>query len=443
MLDRFWNGFLNFYQKSFPEKNSLLLSFLKQIKPLEISGKKIFLGCPNSGIKFYLEKKAFLIEKLLYNFEKRKIAIEFVVLPPKIKKTSSPLLDFQPSTNDVLSMAGISSSYSFENFAVSSTNQVAFAAAQAVVNSPGKSYNPLFLYGGVGVGKTHLAQAIGRKILENDKKKKVLFSPGDLFINELIEAIKEKNTVNFRKKYRRLNLLIVDDIQFIAGKQAVQEEFFHTFNSIVSAGGQIILTSDRPPSEIKNLEDRLRSRFSGGLIIDIQPPDFELRCAILLIKANERKINIDIEAVKVIAEEVTDTRSLEGTLLSIYAKNLNNNTGVSLEVVLDYFSKNKKNQIKKISPNDVVKMVCSYYNIKQSQIKNETRESYVVLPRQLIMYILRTALGLKLSQIAYFLNRKDHTTIIHGIKKINRLLIKDPLFKQEVEKIISSFRLST
>ena len=281
------------------------------------------LGCDNNGVKIYIEKRVGELERLLSLHLKTKTSIQIVIKPKKQKNASpAPLLTFQPSMDDVFTKACLHAKYRFENFAVSSTNNVAFAAAQAVSKNIGASYNPLFLYGGVGVGKTHLTQSVARIALEKNPNAKVYFCPGDRFTNELIESFQDKSTVRFRKKYRNLNILAIDDIQFIAGKQAVQEEFFHTFNTIVSSGGQVILTSDRPPHEIKNLEDRLRSRFSGGLIVDIQSPDFELRTAILLIKAREKEIELSIDAAKVIAEQVSDTRALEGALLSIYAKTL-------------------------------------------------------------------------------------------------------------------------
>lgn len=339
--------------------------------------------------------------------------------------------------------SGLHAKYNFDNFAVSSTNQVAYAAAQAISNNPGTAYNPLFLYGGVGVGKTHLAQSVARRMLEQDTNKKIFFCPGEHFTNEVIESIRENVTPKLRRKYRYLNLLILDDVQFIAGKTHIQEEFFHTFNSIISSGGQIILTSDRPPSEIKNLEDRLRSRFSGGLIVDIQPPDFELRTAILLIKAREKNIEIDIEAAKIIAEQVSDSRALEGTLLSVYAKILGTKEKIDLEVVESFFSEKTAIQVKKIQPPDVIKAVCLYYNIKPARIKDSIRTDAIALPRQIIMYILRVKLRLKQDEIAYILHRKDHTTIIHGVDKINALIMKNSLLKQDIDKILQSLSLST
>ena len=443
MLPSIWKDFLQFAGQN-PNVNLILLSLLKQLKPVEIQGDTAILSCDSTGARIYMEKRKQEVEALLTEFLTKPIAVEFVVEEKKPRKTvEEPLLGFEPTTEDFVVRAGLNKKYTFDNFAVSSTNQVAFAAAQAVAKDPGHSYNPLFLYGGVGNGKTHLAQAAARYILEHDKEKKIMFSPGDQFINELIDAIREKNTAKFRKKYRQLDVLIIDDIQFIAGKQTIQEEFFHTFNSIVSAGGQIILTSDRPPSDIKNLKDRLRSRFSGGLIVDIQPPDFELRTAILLIKAQEKNIMLDMDAAKLISEKVSDTRALEGSLISIYAKVIGKKEMIDVEAVMDFYQGTTEKIAQKITPADVIKTVCSYYNVKQAHIKSPTRASNVALPRQIIMYILRQELKLKLEEVAYILKRKDHTTIMHGVEKISRAVMKDPVFKQDIDRILSSLRSST
>jgi len=438
MLSSFWSGFIdNIIDEK--EKNPTLYSLVKQLKPIELTDSKIRLGCDNSGFAMLLNKRAPILEKRLSSYSGKKMSLEVVVIAKK-KRKEEPLLKFEPTIEDVFSKAGLSNSFRFDNFAVSSSNQVAYAAAQAVSKSISKAYNPLFLYGGVGVGKTHLAQAIARKILESSPNKKTLFSPGDLFMNELIEAIREKSTPRFRRKYRALDLLIIDDIQFISGKNTVQEEFFHTFNSIVSFGGQIILTSDKPPKEIKNLQDRLRSRFSGGLTVDIQAPDFELRTAILLIKAREKNIPITIDVAKIIADQITDSRELEGALLSIYAKALTKDGNITIDVVEAHFTHEKENVIKKTSPSDVVKTVCSYYNIKLSHIKGAGRSERLAVPRQVAMYLLRKELGLKFEEIAYILKRKDHTTIMHGVEKISSIVIKDSFFKQEVDRIVTSLK---
>ncbi len=444
MLQSIWNDFLKVFEKN-KDSAPVVASVLRQLHPVELTDTEFVLGCENLGVKLYLEKKLPEVETELSKHLNKKMGMRVVVQPKKQKAQAAaePLLSFQPSIEDVFVRAGLHTKYRFENFAVSSTNNVAFAAAQAVSRNPGTSYNPLFLYGGVGVGKTHLAQSVARVALEKTPTAKVYFCPGDRFTNELIESIQEKNTAKFRRKYRNLQILVIDDIQFIAGKQTIQEEFFHTFNTIVSAGGQVILTSDRPPTEIKNLEDRLRSRFSGGLIVDIQEPDFELRTAILLIKAKEKEIELSIDAAKIIAEQVGDTRALEGALLSIYAKTLGRKEGIDLEDIEGFFQKKDERKQTRVTPHDIIKAVCSYYNVKQSQVKSALRAENVALPRQIIMFLLRRELHLKYEEIAYILKRKDHTTIIHGSEKISGMLIKNPAFKEEIDRITKSLILST
>ena len=437
LLSSFWESFLESFEKNKQDK-SITYPLLKHSRPVELTENKLVVSVESPSTQEFLAKRSEEIETALFDHSQKKIEIEFIITPPKKKRVDSPLLSFEPSIEDVFSRSGLNNKYNFNNFAVSSSNQVAYAASQAVVKSPGSAYNPLFLYGGVGVGKTHLAQSVAKKILEADKNKRVYFCPGDNFTNELIESIREKATGRFRKKYRYLNLLIVDDIQFIAGKNAVQEEFFHTFNSIASSGGQIILTSDRPPSAIKNLEDRLHSRFLGGLTVDIQPPDFELRSAILLIKAKEKNINIDIEAAKIIAERVVDCRGLEGNLLSIYAKVLGVKDRVDLEAVEMFFSQDNKENKKRVNPSEVIKTVCSFYNIKQSHLKSSSRAASIAFYRQITMYLLEKELGLTLREVAETLNRKDHTTALHAKQKISNLILRDPNLKKEVDTITQS-----
>ena len=442
LLSSVWNEFLEKTGQDKP-RPPVLNSILKQVTPTELTEEKIVLSCENQGTRLFLEPKKAEVEREVSLHFKKNLLVEFVIAPPKKKKIESPLLSFEPRPEDLYTKSGLNHKYSFDNFAVSSTNQVAYAAATAVVNNLGSAYNPLFLYGGVGVGKTHLAQATAKKILEKDSSKKIYFCPGDNFTNEMIESIREKTTQRFRRKYRYLNLLIVDDIQFIAGKEAVQEEFFHTFNSIASSGGQIILTSDRPPTSIKNLQDRLRSRFSGGLTVDIQDPDFELRCAILLIKAKEKGINIDIEAAKVIADRVADSRTIEGLLLSVYAKVLGIKDKIDLEAVEIFFTQKEDGKIKKTNPADIIKAVCTYYNVRQSHLKGETRVESVVLPRQVAMYLLRHEFKLKLMDIAGLLKRRDHTTVLHAEQKISSLMMRDQNFKKEVNTIAQTIESST
>lgn len=428
------------------QENRVMYSILQQLRPIELTEDRLILGCENKGMTTFIQKRLPEIENRFSTFIKKTVRIDIQVAPKKKGNGDmAPLIDYEPSVEDALRKAGLTLKYSFDNFAVSGSNMVAYAAAEAVVESPSKAYNPLFLYGGVGVGKTHLAQSVARRILESNREKKVFFLAGEQFLNELIESIREKSQGRFRRKYRGLDILIVDDIQFIAGKNTAQEEFFHTFNAVVSAGGQIILTSDRPPHEIRNLEDRLRSRFSGGLIVDVQPADFELRTAILLIKAKEKNIDIDIDVARIIAEQVEDSRGLEGTLLSLYAQAIaRGEDKINLDTVERFFhAKTAREPIRRMNPTDVVKAVCTYYNVKQSHLKSAHRSDTIALPRQVAMYILRNELRLKHQEIADILKRKDHTTIMHGVEKIERIVVKDSTFKEEVDRIIQSVRSST
>jgi chromosomal replication initiator protein len=286
--------------------------------------------------------------------------------------------------------------------------------------------------------------AIANAILAKRPATRVVYCMGDEFLNEIVEAIQTKGSRIFKQKYRSAQLLLVDDVQFIAGKSYVQEEFYHTFNTIVQRGGQIVLISDRPPREIKELEDRLRSRFSGGLILDIQKPDFELRTAILLIKAEERHIDIDIDAAKEIAEKVTDSRELEGTLLRLLSVSLmeSQSNKITIETTKGELGHQSARIAQNTSPHDVIKNVCLFYHMKTSLIKSDTRKQEISNVRQIIMYILRLKLGTNFEEIAFLLNRKDHTTIIHGVEKIKAKIAGDDRFKDEIEKA-AHFALST
>lgn len=438
-MENAWKNFVSDYLQK--NGSPILESIFKNTYFSSFFDNKIFVACKNLGTKVVLENKKTEIEKNFSIFLGKPVSLVFFIKPFVEKKTKNdpPLLKHEKEKQTLINRAGLLENFTFENFAVSSSNQLAYSAALAVCQKLGKLYNPLFIYGDVGVGKTHLMQAIGNKVLEKDPNKKILFCSSEDFLNDLIQVIRTKNTLSFRKKYRSLDLLMVDDIQFIAGKTTIQEEFFHTFNSIIRGGGQIVLTSDRPPKEIKNLQDRLKSRFAGGLTVDIQKPDLELRTAIVLIKAKERNIDIDFESAELIAQKITDTRELEGRLLEMSAKAIRENKKISKELIESEFSKQKNQIIKKVSPQEIIRIVCSYYNLKPSQIKKPTRKEQVSFPRQIIMYLLRNVLKLKYEEIAFILKRKDHTTIIHGVDKINALIIKNPGFKNEIDRIINSF----
>lgn len=343
----------------------------------------------------------------------------------------------QEPIGDKIRQAHLNLQSTFENYAVSGSNQMAYAAATAVSKTPGTAYNPLFLWGGVGVGKTHLMHAIGHVVLQHKPRTKVIYCMGEEFTNEIVDAIQTKTTKQFKQKYRSANLLLIDDIQFIAGKNTVQEEFFHTFNTIYREGGQIVLTSDRPPHEIAKLEDRLRSRFEGGLTIDVSPPDFELRSAILRIKALQRHIVLPMDIAQLIAANITDTRKLEGTLVRLVSESEMKKLPISLDLAQSILGKQEEDykQRHHLDPDRVIKMVAKYYSVTESMLRGSKRDKSIVYPRQILMYILRTECGQNYMNIGDFLGGRDHTTIMHGVEKITQQMLINTTLRGDIEGI--------
>ncbi len=338
------------------------------------------------------------------------------------KKTSS-------KQESVFEAAHLIPKYTFDTFVVGGNNKFAHAASLAVAESPGEIYNPLFIYGGVGLGKTHLMHSIAHFILEKDPTKKVLYVTSEEFTNELIEAIRNGSSsimAQFREKYRNIDVLLIDDIQFIIGKESTQEEFFHTFNSLHSAKKQIIISSDKPPKDMDILEDRIRSRFEWGLIADISSPDYETRVAILQKKEEMEGYQIDEEVIRYIASNIkSNIRELEGSLNKLIAfANLENreiNIDLAKEVLKDIISPNER---KTITPEYIVSVVAEHFNVSEEDIIGSKRSSKIVLPRQISMYLCRELIDIPLASIGKTLGNRDHTTIIHGCEKIENQ-IKD------------------
>lgn len=345
---------------------------------------------------------------------------------------------FETKNEEVKTTVGhlprVRADYTFENMAVSTSNQLAFVSASTVAKKPGVAYNPLFIYGPTGVGKTHLMQAIANEVYNKDPNKKILYTTSEEFTNEVVEAIRTNNTSNMKRKFRNLSLLIIDDIQFIAGKERVQEELFHTFNSLVDNGAQIVLSSDRPPTEIKQVEKRLISRFSGGLTVDIESPDFELRTAILLIKAKKYGVGLSIDVAKLIAQKAQDARGLEGLLLRIVTQAQAGNGEITEELVSSVISLNKEEKLNSFHPDELIKNVCYFYKVKPTQLKSSKRDSFLVRPRQVAMFLLKKELGLTFVEIGNLLGGRDHTTIMHGVDKIENMLSKS-LISEDILRI--------
>ena len=407
------------------------------------------VGFSNPLMRTMVEARYYsLLKSMLDHHTKTNTSLVFVVTPKKetmAEKDAGPLFGqgVEEPVVDVGVLARklhIHPEYTFDSFAVSTTNQMAYAAATAVAKSPRTAYNPLFLYGGVGVGKTHLMHAIANSILLHRPSMRVVYCMGEEFLNEIVEAIQTKSARQFKQKYRSAQLLLVDDVQFIAGKLTAQEEFFHTFNAVYREGGQIVLTSDRSPSEISRLEDRLRSRFEGGLTVDISPPNFELRVAIVNIKSQALRLVVPSDAAQLIAANITDTRALEGFLLRLTTEATARKAPIDSDLVgsLLNIKKNSSSvakQTRRISPQELLEAVAQYFGIKPTTLKGPKRDRPIARPRQVYMYLCRTELGLTHDDIGGALGGRDHTTVMHGVETITQELSTNDRLRQAVEGI--------
>ena len=327
--------------------------------------------------------------------------------------------------------------YTFSTFVVGNNNRFAHAAALAVAEAPASSYNPLFIYGGVGLGKTHLMHAIGNEILRNNKNSKILYVTSEAFTNELINAIKDNTNDQFRNKYRGIDILLIDDIQFIAGKERIQEEFFHTFNTLYESGKQVILSSDKPPKDIPLLEDRLKSRFEWGIIADISNPDYETRLAILRKKAQIDNIIIDDEILSAIATRIdSNIRELEGTLNKLIATaSLTSNRQITMEMAEKAINDIVSQQEKVISATYIQETVGKYFNINPKDLKGSKRSNDITFPRQIAMYLCRNVANMSLPQIGKEFGKRDHTTVMHACNKIEKEIKTNSNTKLIVESV--------
>lgn len=417
-------------------------TWIKSCEPISISSDTITISVPNSFTQDILDKRyKDLVANSIEVVCSKLYKIEFIIASEvsekeELKEKSTNSASKSIVVNDEMSST-LNPKYTFNSFVIGNSNRFAHAASLAVAESPAKAYNPLFIYGGVGLGKTHLMHAIGHYILDNNPNAKVVYVSSEKFTNELINAIKDDKNEDFRNKYRNVDVLLIDDIQFIAGKERTQEEFFHTFNALHDANKQIILSSDRPPKEIPTLEDRLRSRFEWGLIADIQVPDFETRMAILKKKADVENLNVANEVMGYIATKIkSNIRELEGALIRIIAYSSLTNRDVTVdlatEALRDIISKKQRNHITIDLIQDIVS---SYFNLRVEDLKSQRRTRNVAHPRQIAMYLSRKLTDMSLPKIGEEFGGRDHTTVIHAYEKISENLKTDDSLQHTVNDI--------
>lgn len=410
---------------------------------LSMSDSKIIIGCNNSLILETINLRYIdTLNNITYSLTNQNYKIK-VMLKEDFKTDHTPSntknLTVSSSNKEISNnfSTNLNNKYTFETFVVGNSNRFAHAASLAVAESPSKAYNPLFIYGGVGLGKTHLMHAIGHLINENNKNLKVVYITSEKFINELISAIKDDKNIEFRNKYRNVDVLLIDDVQFIAGKERTQEEFFHTFNALHESNKQIILSSDRPPKEIKTLEERLCSRFEWGLIADIQPPDYETRIAILRKKADVDKLNIPNEVLIYIATKIkSNIRELEGALLRVVAYTNLTNSNVSLDLAKEALKDliNTKNS-KTITIEYIQETIANYFDLNIEMLKSQRRTQNIAFPRQIAMYLCRKLTDSSLPKIGENFGGRDHTTVIHAYEKILNKIESDQDFNNTINEL--------
>lgn len=446
-----WQAVLAELQLNLSKANfSAWFAFTKIIKIKKISSGRqlIELSVTNPYVKNTIESRyQGQIREILDRLTKINNEVKIIVQSQRQKsktEEAGPLfkLNFNKEKKKALKKAVKASrlreDFTFKTFAVSSTNEMAYAAASAVAKNPGQTYQLLFLYGGVGVGKTHLTHAIGHKILEQDPTAKVIYCTSEEFTNGIVEAIQTKSTSKFRQKFRTAKALLIDDIQFIGGKETVQEEFFHTFNALHAEGGQIVLTSDCLPHEIQSLEDRLRSRFEGGLMIDVQEPNFELRTAILLIKAKQRNASLPMDVAQLIAGNIKSTRRLEGFLIRLLTESKTKNKLITPEFCKTLLKETATQPIVSkslVRPKEVLDTVAAFFDLKISQLKGPKRSRPIVVPRQIAMYLIRTELKTPLMEVGNLFGGRDHTTVMHAVEKIDKLRAVSEEIRLNIEAV--------
>ena len=405
--------------------------WIEVLEPVTIHNGIFVIQCPDSSTKDTITEYYKDTLRIGVKQANTQIMDIMLILPDQRRE-----FDQNEDTNTP-SIYALNPRYTFDTFVVGSSNRYAHAAAQAVAKNPGKIYNPLFLYGGVGLGKTHLMHAIGHAVKQNYPTARVRYVTSETFTNELIEAIRNGKNAEFRQHFRNVDLLMIDDVQFIANRQSVQEEFFNTFNTLHNAGKAIVISSDRPPKEIANLEERIRSRLEGGLITDVQEPDIETRIAILRNKAQQEGKIVDDSIIQFIAEHVPNNiRQLEGSLTKVFFySNLKEEPvtmSLAREALKDLLPEDKKVEV---TPTRIKEIVADYYHINIQSLMSQRRDKEVVVPRQIAMYLCHDMLSLPYKRISLLFDRTDHTTAISACSRIETMMSEDAEFRRSLEDI--------
>jgi len=417
-------------------------AWIKPLSFLKLENGCLFIEVPDPFFKEWLEANYIsLVKDAATEIIQENISVNLVIKEKPAHKNKAPVTHL-PQTHPFLS-SNITSRYTFDNFVVGSSNQFAHAACFSVANNPALNYNPLFLFGGVGLGKTHLLKAIGYHTLKKNICSKVLYISSEQFTNELINSIRYEKMSAFRDRFRTLELLLIDDIQFIAGKERTQEEFFHTFNTLYDSHQQIVLTSDTPPKDMHSLEERLRSRFEWGLAADIQPPDTETKVAILKQKVKSENIFLPNDVCFFLASNVkSNIRELEGFLTRVVAYSSLNKCDITLDLTKDVLKDMIKTKEKELNINMIQKEVCNYFNIKLSDLKSIRKQKSIVIPRQICMYLARNLTKMSFPEIGAHFGGKDHSTIIYAVNKIEKALQQDKQLQSSINSLTNKINSS-
>lgn len=421
-------------------------TWIKPIVPIDITDSEIVLQVPNKyNETMILDRYSDLIKNSLFLVLGKDYSLKVSVVSDEtdeLNKKEVPSFETkkEPSSNYGSILL---SQYTFDNYVIGNSNKFVHAIALAVAESPSTLYNPLYLHGGVGLGKTHLMNAIGNHFLKLYPDKKVMYTSSEQFTNELINAIKESKNEEFRNKYRNIDLLMIDDIQFIGGKSSSEEEFFHTFNTLHQSNKQIVISGDRPPKELHTLEKRLRTRFESGQIIEVVPPDFEMRAAILKQKAEQFNLKVDDEILKYIASRITSNiRELEGAIkkLTAYSILKGDSDFVTMDMVKECLKDFNTTDPNNITEDSIIKSVEKYFNLKENSIKSTRKTKDIAFARQIVMYIMRELLDMSYSRIGQSLGGRDHSTVLHGVDKIENQYNNDMTIKNIIDDIIKNIK---